>query len=150
MRRSSAVAIDAGPLDAGSARAALRAWLARLGTGGDPHFAPEFEAGPEAPGVATSFENRVRRLRADAHAAYHSVEGTERAAIDAALAVLEAEWHAARALSDGYAEALKAIRVYGRDPGARDLAARALAPRHDRPCTASGWSRYPFDQETAG
>jgi hypothetical protein len=150
MRRSSAVAIDAGPLDAGSARAALRAWLARLGTGGDPHFAPESGTGPaEASGVATSFENRVRRLRADAHAAYHSVEGTERAAIDAALAVLEAEWHAARALSDGYAEALKAIRVYGRDPGARDLAARALALRPDRPCT-SGWSRYPFDQETAG
>ena len=149
MRRSSAMAIDVGPQD-GGARAALRAWLARLGTGGDPRFVPTAPAArAEAPAVASSFENRVRRLRADAHAAYHSVEGGEGAAIDAALAVLEAEWQAARALSDGYAEALKAIRVYARDPGSRALAETALALRPEEPCRG-GRSRYPFDDEAAG
>jgi hypothetical protein len=146
MRRSSAIAIEARPQEAGSARAALRAWLARLGAGGDPRF--DMEPRPEAPGIATNFENRVRRLRADAHAAYRSVEGAQGAAIDAALAVLEAEWQAARRLSEDYAEALKAIRVYARDPGSRALAERALA-QQPRPCT-SGVSRYPFDDEVAG
>ena len=88
----------------------------------------------------------MRALRADAHAAYRSVEGGAEAALDAALAVLEAEWQATRAARDGYAEALKAIRVYARDSGTRALAERALrgerapAPVH----------RFPFEHETVG
>ena len=58
----------------------------------------------------------MRALRANAHAAYRSVEGGSGAALNAALAVLEAEWKSARAERDGYAEALKAIRVYAATP----------------------------------
>jgi hypothetical protein len=121
------------------ARAALRAWLARLAAG--QRIEPE---APELPGLATGLENRARALRANAHAAYRSVEGSEGAALDAALAVLEAEWQATRAARDVYAEALKAIRVYARDGGARALAERALrAPARPR-------SRFPFADETVG
>jgi hypothetical protein len=114
----------------------LRAWLARIAGTPEP-------AVPALPALATGFENRVRALRADARAAYRSVEGSEDAALDAALSVLEAEWQAARAARDGYAEALKAIRVYARDTGARALAERALRGRPVH-------HRFPFEHETVG
>jgi hypothetical protein len=138
MRRSSGTVIDREPA---GARAALRAWLGRIA--GDPEARPAADA---APGLATSFENRVRALRANAHAAYRSVEGGEAAALDAALAVLEAEWQATRAARDGYAEALKAIRVYARDNGTRALAERAL--RGERGALPT--HRFPFADETVG
>ena len=124
-------------------RAALRAWLARIAAGTPRSSRPR----PWAPGLATGFENRVRALRADAHAAYHSVEGGADAALDAALAVLEAEWQSTRAERDGYAEALKAIRVYARDTGTRTLAERALrgeaAPPTDFPSSTRPLAEVP-------
>src|SRR5262245_54471132 len=133
MRRSSETIIE----QPAGARAALRAWLARIAGDADG-------PGAAAPALATSFENRVRALRANAHAAFRSVEDNQGAALDAALAVLEAEWQATREARDGYAEALKAIRVYARDTGTRAIAERALrgaaAPVH----------RFPFEHETVG
>ena len=110
----------------------------------------------EVPSIATRFENKVRTLRANAHAAYHSVQGGHEAALDAALEVIEAEWHAARAQRDDFAEALKSIRLYAQDRKSRVLAERALArqEREALPCaivrTATGVSHYPFADELDG
>jgi hypothetical protein len=103
-----------------------------------------------APRLASSFENRVRRMRANAHAAYRSVNGDPEAALDAALAVIEAEWHATRAERDSFGEALKSIRLYAQDRRARALAERALDSRSE-PATIhgarSGARRFPFEDE---
>ena len=99
-------------------------------------------AAKQAPRLATSFENRVRRLRADAHAAFHSVEGARKvngpdaAALDAALAVMEAEWRAIVAERD------KLRRGAESDPGLR---ARSALPGDggDRPVAfALGFERF--------
>ncbi|MER2507516.1 hypothetical protein [Amaricoccus sp.] len=66
------------------------------------------------------------RLRANARAAYSSVVGTHEQALDAALAVIEAELVAVRARCDAHAEALKSIRLYATDAETRALAARGL------------------------
>ena len=113
-------------------RGGIRGLLSRLGiSAGDEGE----EARREAPALASSFENKVRLLRANARAAYNSVEGSSEAALDAALAVVEAEWQSARAERDSYAEALKAIRLYAADSQVRSLAKRALT----RPAAPAAW-----------
>jgi hypothetical protein len=144
------------PQEAGGSMRGLRAWLARLVAEAVP-AGVEPRAGRQLPRLATSFENRVQRLRADAHAAYRSVEGArgaegpDAAALEAALAVVEAEWRAALADRDSYAEALKAIRVYAPDPQCRAMAARGLSGAPVTPAAAgaasSGVSRFPFIDE---
>jgi len=137
----------------GSRRRALRAWLARL-----IDAAPDdLRAGAqEAPALATPFENRVRKLRAEAHAAFRSVEGARRiegpdaAALDGALDVLETEWRAAVAEHERCAEALKAIQVYSPDSRCRAMAARGLSGRALPGATrrsTSGAGRFPFADE---
>jgi len=120
-----------------SVRGALRAWLARLVADADLDSEHDVAATPAR--IATSFENRVSRLRANARAAYGSVEGARRvegadfSALDAALDVLEAEWRAVLAERDRCAEALKAIQVYAPDSRCRAMATQGLtasaAPR---------------------
>lgn len=129
----------------GSVRGALRAWLARLVA--DVDLSAEAAGGvTAAPAVATPFENRVRRLRANARAAYMSVEGARRiegadvSALDAALEVIEAEWRSVLAERDRCAEALKAIRIYAPDARCRSMAADGLADARSR----SGVDRFPF------
>jgi len=137
----------------GSRRRALRAWLARV-----IDAAPDdLRAGAqETPGRATAFENRVRKLRAEAHAAFRTVEGARRiegrdaAALDNALDVLETEWRAAVAEHERAAEALKAIQVYSPDARCRSMAAQGLSgsalPWATRRST-SGVGRFPFTDE---
>jgi hypothetical protein len=132
-------------------RGGIRGLFARLGIAVAAADG-EDAARPEAPPIATSFENKARTLRANAHAAFHSVEGSGAAALDAALAVIEAEWHAARAERDSYAEALKAIRLYALDPQVRGVAKRALARpaipvAWDAGLHVSGRDRFPFMDE---
>jgi len=129
----------------------LRAWLARLSSGETltvpgtavDRFGLGYEVRGEAPQerlprLATSFENRVRSLRANAHAAFRTVEGardveaTDAAALDAALRVVEEEWRAAIAARDTYAETLKAIRLYAPDARSRRMAEQGLT---NQPCT---------------
>jgi hypothetical protein len=85
------------------------------------------EAGPRdgAPSPETT-------RRAHAHAAFRSVEGSQRAALDAALAVVEAEVARLRGTVLAYGEALKEIEVYGVDPTARSTAAAALRRAPER------------------
>jgi hypothetical protein len=142
------------PESALSVRRALRVLLGRLMSGGPEAACGRAEERADGgPCLSTRFENSVRRLRANAHAAYSSVEGPQSAALDAALRVVEAEWRAALAQRDGYAEALKSIRLYAREREARLLAERALAERavfagsRDH---QAGSSRYPFEHELAG
>jgi len=115
-----------------SVRSALSALLGRLSPEAAPGQGeltpPDAEDAP--PKIASSFENRLRTVRANAFAAYDSVEGGDHAAaLGAALALVEAEWFAARAQRDAYAEALKTIRLYGRDARSRAQADHALATR---------------------
>ena len=81
--------------------------------------------------------------RADAHAAYRAVKGSEQAALDAALAVIEAEVARLRGTVLAYGEALKEIEVYGRDPSVRSTAAAALrrAPERLEAAAAGAASR---------
>jgi hypothetical protein len=105
--------------------AAVRVLLARLSHGVTPR--PGW-AGPEA-GASRSVDADPRfeqRLRADAHAAFASVEGSPGAALDAALAVVEGEVARLRTAVLAYGEALKAIQIYGTDADARTTAAAAL------------------------
>jgi hypothetical protein len=146
------------PRDAGgSVREALRAWLSRLVADAASAWDAPTRASGHSSRLATSFENQVRRLHADAHAAFRSVEGARRlqgpdaAALDAALAVVEAEWRAALSDRNNYAEALKAIRAYAPDPCCRAMAAEGLsgAPLSlDRMVpSSSGAARFPFVDE---
>jgi hypothetical protein len=84
------------------------------------------EAGPRR--VSSPEESR----RAHAHAAYRSVEGSQQAALDAALAVVEAEVSRLRGTVLAYGEALKEIEVYGGDASARSTAAAALRRSPER------------------
>jgi hypothetical protein len=70
--------------------------------------------------------------RAHAHAVFRTVQGTERAALDAALAVVEAEVARLRQTLLTYGEALKSIQVYGTDEEARSTAATALRRAPER------------------
>ena len=133
--------------EAGSMRGALRAWhRARLSSDAAAADGERREA--ELPKVATAVENRVSLLRANARAAYgsvegaRSVEGPDAAALEAALDVFETAWRAALADRDDFAEALKAIRLYAPDQRSRALAAASLST--DTPCArGSGHRRYP-------
>lgn len=117
---------------AGSVRDALRSWLPWLSAGEAPGL-DDAEKPEGAPGIATRFENEARMLRANARAAYRSVEGArdidgrDGAALEAALDVVEAAWRAAVDRRDAHAEALKAIRLYASEPRCRAMAAASLA-----------------------
>jgi hypothetical protein len=87
-------------------------------------------AGEAGPRDGTLSPDATRR--AHAHAAFRSVEGCERAALDAALAVVEAEVSRLRGTVLAYGEALKEIEVYGADPTARTTAAAALRRTPER------------------
>lgn len=123
---------------AGSVRDALRSWLPWLATG---DAGLDEEGKPEgARAIATPFEHEARMLRANARAAYRSVEGAREidgcdgAALEAALDVVEAAWRSAIDKRDAHAEALKAIRLYATEPRCRAMAAASLAgsgPRRD-------------------
>jgi hypothetical protein len=66
--------------------------------------------------------------RATAHAAYAEVVGGGPRALDAALAVVEAELRTARLQALQQEEALKILRLYASDEWARTVAERALDP----------------------
>lgn len=85
---------------------------------------------------------RARR-QANAHAAYGSVEGTHAAALDAALAVIEADYAVLRARCATQAEALKQLRLYAHDPAIRALAAKGLDDTPECPGEARSIPRGP-------
>lgn len=101
---------------------------------------PDEDAG--APALASPFETRVQMLRANAHAAYRCVQGPPEVALNAALAVIEAEWRGARLRALRHGEALKHIRPIpsttraGARPGTRW---RRLTPRWPRPHPSGGF-----------
>jgi len=102
--------------------AGIRALLARLAW-----RAPTWEA--ETPSVDPRLRRtheRQARLRAEAHAAFRSVEGSGPAALDAALSVLESEIARLSDTAEAYGEALKSVRTYDDDPAQRALAQTAL------------------------
>jgi hypothetical protein len=66
--------------------------------------------------------------RANAHAAFASVVGGGPRALDAALAVVEAEARAIRLRLMAQEEALKLLRLYASDQWARSVAQQALGP----------------------
>jgi hypothetical protein len=102
--------------------AAIRGLFARLAG-----RTPAFETAPAAIDVRTRRAlARQARLRAEAHAAFRSVEGPVPAALDAALAVLESEITRLGAAAEAYGEALKSVRTYDDDPAQRAMAAAAL------------------------
>jgi hypothetical protein len=70
--------------------------------------------------------------RAQAHAAFRAAGGSDDAALDAALAVVEDEAARLRRTVRAYGAALREIEVHGRDAGARGTAAAALrrTPEH--------------------
>lgn len=120
-------------------RAALGALFRRRGDAAEA--TPAEPAVPDAPALPDAFEVRVRTQRANAHAAFRSVQGAPEAALDAALAVLEAEWRAAREASLRYADALKHVRLYSFDDASRRQAWLALEGADEatrgRPCSCS-------------
>lgn len=79
-----------------------------------------------ARGAARAARAARARRRANAEAAYESVEGTHAAALDAALAVIEAEYAALERRCAAQSEALKQLIVYGCDAATRTLATRGL------------------------
>lgn len=136
---------DLAPEVPGSVRGALRALLGRLG--GDPVLAPGSQPYaspcPEAPALATPLENRRRLLRANARAAFDSVQGTPYAALEAALEVLEAAWLEASRDRDAHAESLKAIRMYSEDAKVRGIAQRSLTPCAKTRSAPAATPRFP-------
>lgn len=119
---------DLSPELPGSVRGALRALFGRLG--GDAVLVPGAAPAPRpvVQPLATPCENRRQLLRANARAAHDSVQGTPEAALDAALAVVEAAWLEACEERNAYAEALKAIRMYSEDAKVRGIATDSLTP----------------------
>ena len=96
-------------------------------TGIEPGSADDDAQEPPAlPARATAMAQRLARLRANAHAAYASVDGRHEAALDTALAVMEAELRAVSNRADAQAEILKQVRLYARDAESRALAKRGL------------------------
>jgi hypothetical protein len=128
-----------GRLGAPGRRAAAADPLQPLAAAAD-HGLAASEVEAAAPSLATRAQNRLRRLRDEARAAYASVVGSHDAALDAALAVVEAEWRAAACERDRYGEALKAIRLYAGDAHSRQRARHALEGRDDwgRSCACGG------------
>jgi hypothetical protein len=131
-------------------RSGLFGLLGRLGLPVTP-AEPDDKATQDASDLrlASSEDNHLRTLRANAHAAFRTVEGSPEAALDTALSVYETELRAARAARDSYAEALKTIQLYATDAGARSKAAQALTrPRGmeawDAGLHVTGRDRFPF------
>lgn len=83
-------------------------------------------ANPDGPPDAPAPAYPVHPARAAAHAAYRAVEGGGPKALDAALAVIEAEARALRLTVLRQEEALKLLRLYASDEWARLIAARVL------------------------
>jgi hypothetical protein len=131
-----APARDAAP--ARPVRSVRAVW--ETGHGHRPAFDEDAGEAPDEPAA-----RRARVRRAEAHAAFRIVQGSEQAALDAALAVVEVEVARLRGAVLAYGEALKSIQVYATDEEARDTAATVLrkvperlrasppAPRFDRP-----------------
>lgn len=71
-------------------------------------------------------------LRAEAQAAFRSVDGSSEAALDAALAVLERRINALQQAAGCYGEALKTIQVYSADEASRATARHALRAAPER------------------
>lgn len=112
----------------GPVRGALRAIFSRLGGNALPPIEAESRLNPTGRSLASPCENRRLLLRANAHAAHDSVQGSPDAALDTALAVMEAAWLEACEERNAYAEALKAIRMYSEDARVRSIAAHSLTP----------------------
>lgn len=119
---------DLSPELPGSVRGALRALFGRLGGDATLASGPERAVRPVIQPLATPCENRRQLLRANARAAHDSVQGSPEAALDAALAVVEAAWLEACEERNAYAEALKAIRMYSEDAKVRGIATESLTP----------------------
>ena len=121
---------------------AVRPAVERRARAGDPTPAAVWETGRErrplrdaADGLDAG-EDRDREAastrRAQAHAAFRTVEGGEQPALDAALGVVEAEVARLRQAVLVYGEALKAIQVYGPDEETRVAAKAALRRAPER------------------
>jgi hypothetical protein len=143
--RAAPVATDANPQSSAGLNAAVRQLLARLSQG-----APARRAAPARPtrSIGAVWETRhghrppldeetgdakdafaarqASARRAEAHAAFRIAQGSEQAALDAALAVVEAEVARLRDTVLVYGEALKSIQVYASDEEARGTAAVVL------------------------
>lgn len=92
-----------------------------------PHDEPApAETAVELPPRATAEDNHAALLRANAHAAYASAQGSPEAALDVALDVIESDRRALLDRAEAQAEMLKNIRLYARDPEIRALATRGL------------------------
>lgn len=100
---------------------AWRDLFARL-TGRGRSAAPQAEADPSP----SRHDNLPEGLRAEAHAAFLSVEGEPRRALDAALAVMERRIATLQQAVGCYGEALKTIQVYAADETSRTTARAAL------------------------
>jgi hypothetical protein len=85
--------------------------------------------------------------RAAAHAAFAAVEGGGPRALDAALAVVEAEARALRLRLLTQEEALKLLRLYATDEWARSVAGQALSAPEVR--LATSLPAYLYDPELA-
>ena len=142
----------------GTVRETVQLWLSRLLSDAGRGVADEADPAGNLPSrQITRFEERARRMRAEARAAFRSVEGAgpidgaDGAALEAALGVIEAEWQAAVAERDRCAEALKAIRVYAAEPRCRGLAEQGLSggPVAQAVVAAAfpGRPRFPFLDE---
>jgi hypothetical protein len=83
---------------------------------------------PEPEPATTAHVHTVEPARAAAHAAYAEVVGGGPRALDAALAVVEADLRRARLQALQQEEALKLLRLYATDQWARSVAERALEP----------------------
>ena len=137
--------VDLSPELPGSVRSALRALFGRLG--GDAVLAPGTEpaARPVTQPLASPCAHRRQLLRANARAAYDSVQGSPQAALDAALAVVEAAWLEACEERNAHAEALKAIRMYSEDAKVRGIASASLTPCARGDAAATPRARTAYD-----
>lgn len=112
------------PARARGKRSALRALL-----GLAPSRQADAEVRPAAADEPSPFPattSRVHPLRAAAHAAYRTVEGGGPKALDAALAVIEAEARTLQLAIRRQEEALKLLRLYASDDWARSVARSVL------------------------
>jgi hypothetical protein len=120
--RKTVVTAPQGVEEAAMLPAAIRAIFARL-SGRMPARRVDGPASRPDPRSGA----RLQRVHAEAHAAFRSAERGGTGALDAALAVYEAEVLRWRTAAEAYGEALKAVRIYSRDPLLRSTAAAAMA-----------------------
>ena len=92
---------------------------------------PAFESGSEFPGRPIEAAADAT-LRARAQAAFRTVDGAADRALDAALAVMEAEIAQLRDVVRDYGEALKSVQTYASEDSVRQTARAALRARPQR------------------